>query len=728
MRSLAPRLRALLEALTIIIAWAPLLAHAGISWTRLPSDAEIDSARTQMTVDRTFQREDCAAQCGDGDDVSAMVCRAQACVDRCRIGPEIVASELTRVETIKAHRPLDPDPLASAQVFALTTTAVTRDDCNGRIWIEIVYGIEALAYRDSGWYWSVQSYGLETRQQDATNKAQRDAEFASYFGPGRFQLGFPETAVALAEPYRVTVSAGDASHPLRLLIFVERLRPASGPLAQPQQPIHEPAADVRVSLGATSYAGNEGRLAVYLDSPDCRNCVEEVVDGRSVQRMADFRQPILLQTDAHGHARAELFLDFAALNATGQLSPASGLVVPLQIGVLAPTAPGEPERLQKEVRFEARLQGIGVVEAIHFQPARAPGDTRLHLAEVPLQEYLDDAGTREGERVLRGSERVKVKRHGEALILEPDSAPGTTLRAGHVLQVGDLISVNACGTDTRPIIDGLPAGLPAQIWVAVRFFDGLRGRFGVNAQVCRSALTVGRSRNDSGFLTPAQRFIYWAADQGTDAAVVRLFGPAKVVTVAREVLGWVRQGLGYEATYLILNSAVAVESAADGSLRISTRQGEPRVLTARTGDDGVAVPSGMTASVVGDDASVDVTDSQRGALADEWLAALVDGVVPADNPPAAAASSADGTPASFGPDLPYPSAHNPDGAPLATTGLILVAIVIFAIWLGKRRIARSRSAPMPRRRARKAASACPGCGKPANRGARFCGNCGRQFG
>jgi hypothetical protein len=77
--------------------------------------------------------------------------------------------------------------------------------------------------------------------------------------------------------------------------------------------------------------------------------------------------------------------------------------------------------------------------------------------------------------------------------------------------------------------------------------------------------------------------------------------------------------------------------------------------------------------------------------------------------------------------LPYPSADNPDGAPLATTGLILVAIVIFAIWLGKRRIARSRSAPMPRRRARKAASACPGCGKPANRGARFCGNCGKPL-
>ena len=727
MRSLAQRLRALLEALTIVLAWAPLLAHAETSWPRLPSDAEIDSARMQMTEDRTFQREDCAAQCGDGDDVAVMVCRAQACVDLCRIGPEIVASELTRIETIKAHRPLDPDPLSSAQVFALTTTTVTRDNCNGRNWTEIVYAIEALAYRESGWYWSVQRYGLETRQQDATNKAQRDAEFASYFDPGRFQLGFPETAGALADPYRVTVSANDTSHPLRLLIFVERLRPPAAPQAQPQQAVYEPAADIRVSLGATSYAGNEGRLAVYLDSRDCRNCVDEFVDGRSVQRMADFRQPILLQTDAHGYARAELFLDFAALNATGQLSPASGLTVPLQIGVLAQPAPGEPERLLKEVRFEARLQGIGVVEAIYFQPSRAPGDPRLQLAEVPLSEYLDDAGTRDGERVLRGSDRVKVKRHGEALILEPGSAPGATLGAGHVLQVGDLISVNACGTDTRPIVNGLPAGLPAQVWVGVRFFDGLRGRFGVNAQVCRSALTVGRSRNDSGFLTPAQRFIYWAADQGIDAAVVKLLGPAKVVTVAREVLGWVRQGLGYEATYLILNSAVAVESAADGSLKISTRQGEPRVLTARTGDDGVAVPAGMTASVVGDDASVDVTDSERGALADEWLAALADGVVPA-SPPATDASSDEGTPASFGPDLPYPSTDTPDGAPLATTGLILIAVVIFAIWLGKRRIARSRSAPMPRRRARKVASACPGCGQPANRGARFCGNCGRQFG
>jgi hypothetical protein len=241
-------------------------------------------------------------------------------------------------------------------------------------------------------------------------------------------------------------------------------------------------------------------------------------------------------------------------------------------------------------------------------------------------------------------------------------------------------------------------------------------------------LTVGRSRNDSGFLTPAQRFIYWAADQGTDAAVVRLFGPAKVVTVAREVLGWVRQGLGYEATYLILNSAVAVESYVDGSLRISTRQGEPRVLTARTGSDGVAVAAGMTASVVGSEASVDVTDSERAALADEWLAALADGNEPADSPAATDASSADGPPASFGPDLPSPSADNTDDAPLAAMGLILVAVVVFAIWLGKRRIARSRSAPMPRRRGRKAARACSGCGQPAGQGARFCGNCGKPFG
>jgi hypothetical protein len=719
---------ALRSALAISLLLAPSLACAETSWPRLPSDAEIDTARTRLVEERTFRHEDCAAQCTGDNEVAVMTCRARECMDRCRLGPEVVDSALTQIETIKAHRPLDPDPLSSAQVFALTTTTVTRDNCNGRIWTEIVYAIEALAYRDSGWYWSVQRYGLETRQQDASNKAQRDAEFASYFGPGRFQLGFPETAGAFADPYRVTVNANDTSHPLRLLIFVERLRPSTAPQAQPQQPVYEPAADIRVSLGATSYAGNEGRLALYLDSRDCRNCVDEFVDGRSVQRMADFRQPILLQTDAYGYARIELFLDFAALNASGQLSPASGLMVPLQIGVLAPPAPGEPERLLKEVRFESRLQGIGVVEAIYFQPSRAPGDPRLQLTEVPLSEYLDDAGTRDGERVLRGSDRVKVKRHGEALILEPGSAPGATLRAGHVLQVGDLISVNACGTDSRPIINGLPAGLPAQIWVAVRFFDGLRGRFGVNAQVCRSALTVGRSRNDSGFLTPAQRFIYWAADQGIDAAIVKLLGPAKVVTVAREVLGWVSLGLGYEATYLILNSAVAVESSANGSLRISTRQGEPRVLTARSGDDGVAVPAGMTASVVGDDASVEVTDSERGALADQWLAALAASVVPANSPPAKDASSADDTPASFGPDLPYPSADNPDNAPLAAIGLVLVAVVIFAIWLGKRRIARSRSAPMPRRRARKAASACPGCGQPANRGARFCGNCGKQLG
>lgn len=722
------------------VAWAALIgtllatalpAGAETSWTRLPSDAEIEMARTRLQEDRTFKREDCAAQCGNGEDVAVMVCRAKACMDRCRLGPEIVDSALTQVETIKAHQPLEANVPASAFVFALTTTTVTRDDCNGRIWSEIGYGIEMLAWRDSGWYWSGNRLGLEVRQQDPGNKAQRDAEFASYFGPERLVLGFPQAAdAAAAEPYRLTVKADDATHPLRLLIFVERLRPASGPLAHPDQAIYDAAADTKVSLGAISYAGNESRLAVHLESPDCRNCEDEFTDGRRVQRVGDIHSPILLQTDAYGYARVELFLDFAALAMTGQLPPASGLVVPLQIGVLAPPEPGQRERLQKEMRFEARLSGIGVVDAVHFQPSRPAGDPRLYLPLVPLSQYLDDPGTRDGERLLTTSDRVKVKRFGEALIMEPGSAPGSTLRAGHILQVGDLITVNACGTDTRPIVDGLPAGLPAQIWVTVRFFDGLRGQFGVNAQVCRSALTIGRSRNDSGFLTLGQRFIYWAAELGIDAVIEWLFERATLVTTPREVLGWVRQGLGYDASYVILNSAVAVESTVEGGLWISTRAGEPRVLTAATGEEGVAVPAGMTGTVSGDDVRVDVSDSERSARADAWLSRLQENAQALAGGPGS--SDAETAIDADAPGEPYHPAYPPTGsesgsAPWAAIGLALSGVVVLGIWLGKRRAARMNAAPTARRRARKSPTTCPGCGRPVGASARFCGACGKPL-
>lgn len=668
--------------------WAAASVHADSSWPRLPSDAEIDAARTALQQARNFEHGNCAARCeGIGDEVAVNVCRARECMDECRLGPEVRKSELLQIETIKAHQPLEADPVAASYVFALTTTARTRDNCQGREWAETEYAIEMLAWREQGWYWNQNRLGVDVRQQDPGNQAQRDAEFASYFGPDRLVRGFPERAAA-APAYRLALSADDAMHPLRLRIRVERLRPPAGPQIASAQPVYEPASGVRLALGATSYAGNEARLAVQLDSPNCRNCVDASVDGRRLQQIEDPRVPILLESDQAGQASVELFLDFAALNLTGQLAPAAGLTLPLNLAVLAPSAPGQPDTLQQESRYELRVPGIGVVESIRFQPSQAAGS--LPQPAVPLSEYLDDPGTREGEQSLSGSARVKVKRAGEALIVEPGVAPGASLRAGHVLQVGDLITVNACGTDTRPLIDGLPAGAPAQIWVTVRYFDGLRGQFGVNAQVCRAALSIGRSRNDSGFLSPGQRFVYWAAEQGVDAAITALFAPAKLITAPREVIGWVRQGLGYDTSYVILNSALAVESDVDGRLWFSTREGAPLVLTASTGEAGVAVPVGTTAVVEGDTLSLEPTDADRSARAEAWLGALQAASVGAEAADSVTDPAIWRAPEGYG-ELDFTPDSESALAPWVWAVLVLALIVLYAIWLGKRRLRRLRA-------------------------------------
>ena len=292
--------------------------------------------------------------------------------------------------------------------------------------------------------------------------------------------------------------------------------------------------------------------------------------------------------------------------------------------------------------------------------------------------------------------------------------------------------MNACDTDTRPLIDGLPAGLPAQIWVSVRYFDGLRGQFGVNAQVCKSALMIGRSWSTSGYLSGGERFLYWAAKQGMDAAIVWLFAPAQLYTVPSALLGWVRSGLGYEASYVMLNSAVTVESAADGTLAITTREGDPRVITASTGEDGLAVPVGMTATINGDTASIDASDPERTAQADAWLAQL-DEASAVDN--STNIPGIEELPSSaYGPsDLGFTSSQATDGLPWAAILTGAIAGMALVVWIRRRRapaaIAAAPKAAKPRRiREHQSAPKCPACGAPANsNSARFCGACGHAL-
>lgn len=691
----------------IVALFASGFALATETWPRLPTDPEIEALRQQFRSEYTQTIAPCAAACPAGDEVQAQVCRAQACAGRCQLGRELLESKVHEVETVKAHQPRDLNPVSGGYLFALTMVARTVDNCRGGQQDETEYAIWMLEWREGGWYWSSNRLGVDVRQQNPADRRQRDAEFESYFGPERLLRGWPE-AVAEAEPWRIRMYAQDEMRPLKLRIQVDR-RTADGSYVD--------APGVTVTLASVSRDGPEERLALHVDSPDCIGCETREVMGRQLQMVPDWNRPMLLRTDAQGSARVELFLDFGVLGLRGEPQPASGLEIPLLLGVRA-AAPGESERLRKEERVSLRVPGIGVVESIRYESAKTgPGGGR----EWPLAEYLDDPGTRDGERRLVRNERVRVRRANEWEIGDPAMMVGRPLAAGHILQVGDAIRVNACDLDTRPLVDNLAHGYPDQVWVSVRFFDGLRGRFGVSAQVCSAGLTIGRSADDSGFRQGGKRFLYWAADQGIDAAIECLFAPANVVDNALNAARWFGWATGREASYLVLNSAVMVESPVGGGLILTTREGSPWLVGAATGEEGLAVPPGSTGMLLDQDFAVGITDEERAARADAWLAAIEVAAAQADA--GVESGPVESGPASgYGPPLDFPPA--PDDSDIGPLPWIVggcALLVLLAVGFRARgRPARDTHTTARRQRAR----SCPACQAPVSAHARFCGACG----
>lgn len=684
-------------------------ALATDTWPRLPDDAEIEALRQQFRNEYTQSIGPCAARCPAGDDVQAQVCRAQACAGHCQLGRELLESKVLEIETVKAHQPLDPKPVSSAFLFALTMVARTVDNCRGGQEDETEYAIWMLEWRESGWYWSSKRLGVEERQQNPADRRQRDAEFASYFGPERLRRGWPEAATE-GEPWRIRMYALDEMRPLNLRIQVDQ-RAADGSYVE--------APGVTVTLASARRDGPEERLALHVDSPDCIGCETREVMGRRLQMVPDWNRPLLLRTDAQGSARVELFLDFGVLGLLGALQPASGLEIPLLLGVRT-AAPGEGEKLRKEQRVSLMVPGIGVVESVRYESAKTgPGGGR----EWPLADYLDDPGTRDGERTLVRGERVRVLRANESEIGSPGAIVGRPLAAGHILQVGDAIRVNACDLDTRPVVDNLPHGYPDQVWVGVRFFDGLRGRFGVSAQVCSSGLTIGRSADASGFRSGGKRFLYWAAGKGIDAAIEWLIKRANVVNRAMDAASWFSWATGREASYLVLNSAVMVESPVGGGLVLTTREGSPWLLGPGTGEDGLAVPAGSTGMLFGDDAAVGPTDEERAARADAWLAAIDTGTdLPAAPSDEAATDSGAWPPL----EIPDSAASGADDPPVLAwiVGGVVCLLVLVAI--ARRRAGRG-DQPAPKARRTRQGRSCPACHAPVRASARFCGACGSSL-
>ena len=607
------------------------VAVAGEGWLRLPEALEIEAARTQLAQTYSFAHPNCASTCSaQATEVARQICLARACMDACRLGPEIRKSESGVIELVKAHNPQIPEPPQSGMVFALTTTRRVVDDCKGNVSEQTEYGIEMLQFRESGWYFVGNRLAGGVRQQDRFSQAQRDAEFASYFGPGKLTRGFPwELNLVLPEPvasHRINVHRPDARRPLWLVLEVEQLQSKSA-TGDSQ---YRPAPGLRVEVDTSHITGAARRLAPYFESAACQNCERSEQNGRSMDRLRDPSQPIVLLTDAGGKAQIEFLLDFGALSELGELRPGGTIHVPLQLTAYAAVG-REPARVVAQKAHVLDIAGIGIVEAITYEPPQRfhplSGSALPRGLETALSNFSDDAGTADGPRTLTGRERVLVHSRGAASIGASGTTPGRTLDDQHVLQMADQITVNACGLVSNRIVDGLPAGAPGQIWVRLRFFDGLRGKFGVNGSVCRAALRIGGSGAESGFTSNPRRFVYWAAEQGVDAVVSLAFAPYAVLDDVSDVYGWLKWAMGHEAVYVVLQSALSVEFDA-GQMHISTREGSPRVITAQTSTAGMKVPVGQTAAIApGQQPVLRITERARARKADAQLA-VVQGIIP----------------------------------------------------------------------------------------------------
>lgn len=757
-RSLSPQGWCLIAALP---AWLlAVTASASETWPRLPTDAEIEGARDRLVAELTQENPSCqqkAAACASGpDEISRQVCIAQACMHACRLGPETRKSKPTAVELLKAHNPEQPT-VASAQVLALVSTEQTTDDCNGQLSESTSHFSMVLEFGDVlipesagtpaalGRDWVFRHEGFDTgvHQTDPSSRAQRDAVIASYFEPGRFVHGFPGEAAPVAE-YRMAVTAPDERHPLRFVLLLEQRVPAAAPDADSEAE-YRPAPDTRIELSALRFNGNEQRLAAYFETRQCQNCQDSEVHGHRTQSLSDPAQPIVLVTDRDGRAAIEFFLDFGALTQARLLQPGVSITVPVLFAARAAAGSG-PLRTVAQEQLSARLDGIGVVDAVTYEPPQLfdplSEQPLPRGPEAPLSSYLDDTGTRDGPRTLVREERAIVNRQGEAGIGASGSTPGRTLTSAHVLQVADRITVNACGMVGNRTVAGLPVGEPGRIWVRVRFFDGLRGQFGVSAKVCRAGLSIGLSGEATGFTSGTTRFVYWAAESGVDAALVWLYPSYAVASYTRKVIKALSWLGGFEAVYVVLESAVSVEFDEDGAMQISTRQGTPRVQTAQTDAEGVLVDAGNSARVAPDGSlQLSQTDAGRASRADGWLAGLE-----------AASSLADTS--SAGDEWPtgYPTSTSPDGNESSdidwTTALMVgLPVMLVVVLIGRLRgrrpaaVAAAPASPPPTRaraRAKKSPSTtteaspapkafCSQCGKPHAPSAKFCGHCGARL-
>ena len=616
MQYLSRLLMALTVALGLSFALGGPTLYAREGWPRLPTSDEILQAQNRFVAEWTFTHGPCASRCTpDLSGMDLQLCLARQCMDEFRLGPEIRQSKVTETEVVKAHDPQVVEPAASGYVFLAYTRSQTLEDSQGQTAAVQEYGIEMLDYdRDSGWFFNSDEIHYDVTQQDPASRSQRDAELDSYFKPGRLVRGFPDEELGR---YRLSITSHAPAYPLRYTIRLDQ-KAASGSE-------YQPIAGAKLRLHAFDLPGNDGRLSLQFLAPTCQNCDWKEVDGHKLAVLKQAGQPIVVITNENGEAEVELFLDFAKL---GEQVPRRDR--PLAIPVLAEywiVGSNGTEQKATDQRAEVKLDSVAIVEGITYVPPQMfhPITERpLPLGgEAPLSIYVDDPGTMDGPLARKGADRVVVFWNGMSTLQLDNTTPGVRLNANDLLHIGDKVTVNACDMVSNLVRDGLPAGQPGRIWVQVHFFDGLRGRFGVSGSVCKASMIIGGTPGESGFASSGTKFLYWMADKGMDAAIEWAFWPYKVVSKGQSAWKLLKWAFGGDSVFVVLQSAFAVEFDQQGQMHITTREGQPIIVTEGTGEDGVPVPVGKTALVPDTLVpSLSDTDTQTAKRTDDLLASL----------------------------------------------------------------------------------------------------------
>ncbi len=346
-----------------------------------------------------------------------------------------------------------------------------------------------------------------------------------------------------------------------------------------------------------AYKGRQfARYKLSAPDPTVKN---SVVSGYVLQE-------IPLRTDSNGKALITFFLDIPRLTKSHSF-PTSAVPLVNHFQVIYRRQGQNGLEKLAEKQFEVSLEGVGIVEKINLtyptllDPINSK-DRPESEKTIDLASYTADPGIRDGTDLVQGTARVKQTLN-IWWIETPRPMKRINLAVGAFIHTYDDLSLNACGLPKPYPQQGEKAALAVQL----RYFDGVRIQAAVKESVCIDEFTIAKAYQEStGQENPI--FTYFSSklkdeitdrflEKGIEIVAVRLVPLYQAVQALNTAVEYVEKLRG-ETVYLQLNSAVYLEAAIGGGVRITTREGSPRLYTPAA-PGGVEISPGQSATLDG---------------------------------------------------------------------------------------------------------------------------------